>query len=124
MNKRGRFAMSLARPPERFTDGLVKALEDSGAFRRHGVGPDASMLLASNRVLPASGMHHMSRLVMGIPRQGAMRGGAYPLTTAQKGMVFAAKVLPQPVLQRLASLAMRFSSADKQPPQQGSDNDA
>ena len=116
--------MSFARPPERFTDGLVKALADRGAFRRHGVGPDASMLLVSSRILPSSGMHHMSRLVMGIPRQGAMRGGAYPLTTAQRGMVFAAKVLPQPVLQRLASLAMRFSPAGKQPPQQGSDNDA
>ena len=88
------------------------------------MGLDASMLLASNRFLPASGMHHMSRLVMGIPRQGAMRGGAYPLTTAQRAMVFAAQVLPQPVLQRLASLAMRFSPAAKQPPQQGSDNDA
>ena len=68
MNSRGRFAMRLARPPERFTDGLVKALADRGAFRRHGVGPDASMLLVSNRILPASGMHHMSRIVMGIPR--------------------------------------------------------
>ena len=26
MNTRGRFAISFARPPERFTDGLVKAL--------------------------------------------------------------------------------------------------
>ncbi|HVQ49086.1 MAG TPA: short-chain dehydrogenase/reductase, partial [Mycobacterium sp.] len=58
---------------------------------------------------------------MGIPRQGAMRGGAYPLTTAQRAMVFAAKVIPQPVLQRLASLAMRFSPA-KQAPQQESEN--
>jgi len=52
-------------------------------------------------------MHHMSRIVLGIPRQGSMRGGAYPLTAVQKGMVFAAKVLPQPVLQRLASLAAK-----------------
>jgi hypothetical protein len=36
-----------------------------------------------------------------------MRGGAWPLTGAQKAMVFAARVLPQPVLQRLASLAAR-----------------
>jgi NAD(P)-dependent dehydrogenase (short-subunit alcohol dehydrogenase family) len=121
MNTRGRFAMRMARPPERFTDGLVKALEDRGSFRRRGVGPDASMLLMSNRILPSSGMHHMSRLVMGIPRQGAMRGGAYPLTTVQRAMVFVAKVLPQPVLQRLASLATRLSPA-KQAPQQGSEN--
>jgi NAD(P)-dependent dehydrogenase (short-subunit alcohol dehydrogenase family) len=53
MNSRGRFAMKLARPPERFTDGVVKALNDHGAFRRRGVGPDASMLLMSNRILPA-----------------------------------------------------------------------
>jgi NAD(P)-dependent dehydrogenase (short-subunit alcohol dehydrogenase family) len=111
MNTRGRFAISFARPPERFTHGLVKALADKGSFRRRGVGPDASMLLASNRILPAIGMHHVSRIVMGIPRYGSMRGGAVPLTGTQKAMVFAARVLPPPVLQRLASLATRFSAA-------------
>lgn len=120
MNTRGRFAMRMARPPERFTDGLLKALQDTGSFRRRGVGPDASMLLAANRVLPAAAMHHVSRLVMGIPRQGAMRDGAYPLTTAQNAMVFAAKVLPQPVLLRLASLATRLSPA-KQGRQDGAE---
>jgi NAD(P)-dependent dehydrogenase (short-subunit alcohol dehydrogenase family) len=122
MNTRGRFAMRLARRPERFTDGLLKALEDKGSFRRRGVGPDASMLLIANRILPSAAMHHVSRLAMGIPRQGAMREGAYPLTTAQKAMMFAAKVLPQPVLMRLASLASRLSPA-KQEPQQRSAND-
>jgi NAD(P)-dependent dehydrogenase (short-subunit alcohol dehydrogenase family) len=107
MNTRGRFAMRLARPPERFTDGLVKALADRGPFRRRGVGPDASMLLASNRILPASGMHHMSRIVLGIPRQGSMRDGAWPLTAAQRAMALAARILPQPVLQRLASMAAK-----------------
>lgn len=102
MNTRGRFVISFARAPERFTDGLVKALADKGSFRRHGVGADASMLLVSNRILPAAGMHQMSRIVMGIPRQGAMRGGAVPLTGAQKAMVFAARVLPPSVLQWLA----------------------
>jgi NAD(P)-dependent dehydrogenase (short-subunit alcohol dehydrogenase family) len=123
INSRGRFAIKFARSPERFTDGVAKALADRGAFRRHGVGADASMLLALNRLLPPSGMHHMSRLVLDIPRQGAMRGGAYPLTTAQRAMVFTAKVLPQPVMARLASLAMRFSPAAKQsPPQESEDN--
>ncbi|OBI19880.1 short-chain dehydrogenase/reductase [Mycobacterium sp. E2462] len=107
MNSRGRFAMRLARPPERFTDGLVRALQDRGAFHRRGVGPDAAMLLAANRILPASGMHHLSRIVLGIPRHGSMRGGAWPLTTAQRGMVLAARVLPQPVLQRLTALAAK-----------------
>ncbi len=109
MNTRGRFAISFARPPERFTDGLLKALDDQGAFRRRGVGPDASMLLASNRILPSSGMHHMSRIVLGIPRQGSMRDGAWPLTAAKRRWCFVARVLPQPVLQRLAAVAARFT---------------
>jgi NAD(P)-dependent dehydrogenase (short-subunit alcohol dehydrogenase family) len=107
MNSRGRFAMRLARPPQRFTDGVLKALADRGSFRRHGVGPDASMLLVSSRILPAIGMHHMSRVVLGIPKQGSMRDGAWPLTLAQKAMVFATKVIPQPVLQRLATMAAK-----------------
>ncbi|MGZ8771508.1 MAG: hypothetical protein ACXWXJ_10970, partial [Aeromicrobium sp.] len=111
MNTRGRFAVRFARQPVKFTDGLVSSLDDRASFRRRGVGPDAAMLLMSNRILPASGMHHMSRLVMGIPRQGAMRGGAFPLTGAQRVMVFAARVLPPAVLQRIASLMMRISPA-------------
>jgi NAD(P)-dependent dehydrogenase (short-subunit alcohol dehydrogenase family) len=111
MNTRGRFAMRFARAPERFTDGLLKALDDRGPFCRRGVGPDASMLLAFNRILPASGMHHMSRIVLGIPRQGSMRAGAYPLTTGQKAMAFAAKILPPRVLKGVAALAMRFNRA-------------
>ncbi len=103
MNTRGRAAMKLARQPERFTDGLLRALDDRRAFRRRGVGLDASMLLAFNRVLPASGMHHVSRLVLGIPRQGSMRGGAWPLTWGQKAMVLAARMVPKPLLQRLAA---------------------
>ncbi|MGB9308733.1 MAG: SDR family oxidoreductase [Mycobacterium sp.] len=107
MNSRGRFAMRFARSPERFTDGVLKALADTGSFRRRGVGPDASMLLVASRILPASGMHHMSRIVLGIPKQGSMRGGAWPLTKAQRGMVAVTRVLPQPVLQRLASVAAK-----------------
>ena len=114
MNTRGRFAIRFARPPERFTDGLLKALADRKPFCRRGVGPDASMLLASNRILPASGMHHVSRIVLGIPRQGSMRGGAWPLTTGQKAMVLAARILPAPVLQRLASLAAKRRERDEE----------
>src|SRR5581483_5426174 len=36
MDSRGRFAVSFARSPERFTDGLVKALADQRPFRRRG----------------------------------------------------------------------------------------
>ena len=114
MNSRGRFAIKFARPPERFTDGLVKALADRGAFRRHGVGPDASMLLVFNRLLPSPGMHHMSRLVLGIPKQGAMRDGAWPLTGAQRAMLLAVKVIPQPLMRRLADRAARRTAAREQ----------
>ncbi|HEY1840387.1 MAG TPA: SDR family oxidoreductase [Mycobacterium sp.] len=107
MNTRGRFAMRLARPAERFTEGLVKALADTASFRRRGVGPDASMLLVSSRILPAIGLHHMSRIVLGIPKQGSMRDGAWPLTFAQQAMVFATKIIPQPILQRLATIAAK-----------------
>jgi hypothetical protein len=64
-------------------------------------------------------MHHMSRLVMGIPRRGAMRGGVVPLTGAQKAMVFAARVLPQPVMQRIAEVAMRRAAAKQAREQEG-----
>src|SRR6202000_3221532 len=111
MNSRGRFAMRMARPPEKFTDGVVKALADTGPFRRRGVGPDASMLLVFSRILPDIGMHHMSRIVLGIPKQGSMRGGAWPLTVNQRAMVLVARVLPAPVLQRLASLAAKRRKA-------------
>jgi NAD(P)-dependent dehydrogenase (short-subunit alcohol dehydrogenase family) len=111
MNTRGRFAVSFARSPDRFTDGLVKALQDNGSFRRRGVGPDAAMVLVSNRMLPAIGMHHMSRIVLGIPKQGSMRGGAWPLTVGQRVMVAVARVLPDPVLRRLALLAAKRKGA-------------
>jgi NAD(P)-dependent dehydrogenase (short-subunit alcohol dehydrogenase family) len=107
MNSRGRLAMRMARPPEKFTDGVVKALADTGSFRRRGVGPDASMLLVSSRILPAIGMHHMSRIVLGIPKQGSMRDGAWPLTLTQKAMVSATKVIPAPMMQRLVALAAK-----------------
>jgi hypothetical protein len=71
------------------------------------------MLLAFNRILPSSGMHHVSRIVLGIPRQGSMRGGAWPLTTAQKAMVLAARIVPQPMLQRLASLPAKLRKGNE-----------
>ncbi|EHB58613.1 short-chain dehydrogenase/reductase SDR [Mycolicibacterium rhodesiae JS60] len=112
MHSRGNFAVSFARPPERFTDGLVKALEGSAAFRRYGVGPDALVLMASNRFLPSSGMHHMSRIAMGIPRQGKLlRADPAPLTLGQRLLIRAAAVLPAPVMQRIGMLLMKFTPA-------------
>jgi NAD(P)-dependent dehydrogenase (short-subunit alcohol dehydrogenase family) len=75
MDKRGRLAMKYgARSPERFAAGLAAALESNAPFDRRSVGPDARMLLLLNRILPAAGLHRMTRLILGIPRFGALRG--------------------------------------------------
>ena len=74
MNSRGRFAVKSCRPTQKFTDGLAKALNDNGLL---AVGASARMLRCCWRptgLLPSSGMHHMSRVVMGIPRQGGDAG--------------------------------------------------
>jgi NAD(P)-dependent dehydrogenase (short-subunit alcohol dehydrogenase family) len=114
IDKRGRMAMKLARPPEIFAAGLASALDDTSAFVRRSVGPDARMLLLANRILPAAGVHHMARLAMGLPKLGALRPGVITLTPAQQAMVLAAKVLPTPVLMRLVTVANRFTPS---PPQ-------
>jgi NAD(P)-dependent dehydrogenase (short-subunit alcohol dehydrogenase family) len=76
MDKRGRAMVKLAaKAPEKFAVGLAKALDDRAPFAKHPVGPDARMLLIANRFLPGSGLHHMTRLMMGIPRFGGLRGG-------------------------------------------------
>ncbi|QZH60126.1 SDR family oxidoreductase [Mycolicibacterium farcinogenes] len=75
MDKRGRAMMKrAARPPEKFAAGLAKALDSSKPFAKTPVGPDARMLLIANRLLPTAGLHQMTRLMMGIPRFGALRG--------------------------------------------------
>jgi NAD(P)-dependent dehydrogenase (short-subunit alcohol dehydrogenase family) len=76
MDKRGRAMMRLAaKSPEKFAVGLASALDDRAPFVRRPVGPDARMLLIVNRLLPGAGLHQMTRLMMGIPRFGALRGG-------------------------------------------------
>lgn len=74
IDRRGRAAMRLARPPERFARGLAKALEDRAPFARHAVGPDARMLLVANRLLSSKALHRVTRLAMGIPRPGVLPG--------------------------------------------------
>jgi NAD(P)-dependent dehydrogenase (short-subunit alcohol dehydrogenase family) len=75
MDKRGRAMMKLAaKSPEKFAAGLAKALDDKTSFAKHPVGADARMLLIANRLLPAAGLHHVTRSMMGIPRFGALRG--------------------------------------------------
>ncbi|KRD20852.1 17-beta-hydroxysteroid dehydrogenase [Mycobacterium sp. Root265] len=78
IDRRGRLAMKLARPPEIFAAGLAGALEGTAAFVRRPIGPDARMLLIANRILPSAGVHHMARLAMGLPGLGAMRFAPAP----------------------------------------------
>jgi NAD(P)-dependent dehydrogenase (short-subunit alcohol dehydrogenase family) len=75
MDKRSRaMTQRAAKSPEKFAVDLSKALDDSSPFARKAVGADARILLIANRLLPAAGLHQMTRLLMGIPRFGALRG--------------------------------------------------
>ncbi|KZS63675.1 SDR family oxidoreductase [Mycobacterium ostraviense] len=73
VDRRGRAAMRLARPPEQFAAALASALEDRSPFARHAVGPDARMLMVANRLLSGKALHRVTRLVLGLPRSGALR---------------------------------------------------
>lgn len=72
IDRRGRMAMKMARSPEVFAAGLARALESDKPFAKVPVGPDARMLLYINRFLPGAGMHQMIRMVMGLPKHGAL----------------------------------------------------
>lgn len=74
MDRRGRAAMRYAaRSPQTFAAGLTLALQSRKPFDRRAVGPDARMLMLASRMLPPSMLHHMIRVMMGIPRFGALR---------------------------------------------------
>ncbi len=73
MDTRGRLAMRYgAKSPDRFATGLAKALDSTKPFARRPVGFDARMLLIMSRVLPTAGVHQVIRVMMGIPRYGAL----------------------------------------------------
>ena len=75
MDRRGRMAVKLsAKSPQRFAERLSMELDDRAPFARRAVGLDARMLLTLNRILPAKALHHMFRVMLGIPRFGAMYG--------------------------------------------------
>src|SRR6201993_1034704 len=73
IDRRGRLAIRIAGTPERFARGLAKALDDTAPLTRHAVGPDAHMLLISNRFLPNRLLQQVTRVAMGIPRFGSLR---------------------------------------------------
>jgi len=75
MDKRGRAAMRYAaKSPDRFAAALGTALDADTPFVRRPVGADARLLMIANRLLPAAGLHTITRMMMGIPRFGALRG--------------------------------------------------
>jgi NAD(P)-dependent dehydrogenase (short-subunit alcohol dehydrogenase family) len=74
MEKRGRLAMRLANPPERFARSLAKALEhDRRPIVHRGAGVDAKVFRVIGRLMPSIAMHHMVRIGLGQPRFGALR---------------------------------------------------
>ena len=116
IDKRGRLAMKMASEPEKFASSLARALADTAPYAKHPVGTDARMLLLANRILPQAGMYQVTRLAMGLPRQGALRVGV--LTLNQQLMIKAATTLPAPVMQRIAVLMMKFGPKPAPPVQE------
>jgi NAD(P)-dependent dehydrogenase (short-subunit alcohol dehydrogenase family) len=80
IDRRGRFAIRFAAPPQRFAAALERAIEGRSPFARRAVGLDARMLLLSNRLLPTRALHHIVRVAMGLPRPGTLR----PSGTAER----------------------------------------
>ncbi|MBV8929061.1 MAG: SDR family oxidoreductase [Mycobacteriaceae bacterium] len=109
-DRRGRFAMRFANDPERFARRLAGLLDDKAPFARHAIGPDARMLLAGNRILPARALHHVTRLAMGIPGRGALIDDPNSMTLHQRSLVLAARVLPVPLLKRLTRFSRRHDA--------------
>jgi len=73
MDRRGRAAVAkAARSPEKFAAILAEALAGSKPFVRQSAGPTARMLMIATRLLPPTGLHHMVRLTLGLPRFGGL----------------------------------------------------
>ena len=75
IDQRGRLAIKIAGPPERFARGLGRALDDTASFTRHAIGPDAHLLVLANRLLPGRALQQITRVAMGLPRFGALLRG-------------------------------------------------
>jgi NAD(P)-dependent dehydrogenase (short-subunit alcohol dehydrogenase family) len=73
IDRRGRFMVRLASPPERFARALERALDEWAPFARHAVGLDARLLLLASRVLPARVLRSVIRLALGLPRRSTLR---------------------------------------------------
>jgi NAD(P)-dependent dehydrogenase (short-subunit alcohol dehydrogenase family) len=69
----GRRALRFAGAPESFAPAVARALRDRRPFARHGVGPDARLLLAAGRLLPARLVQRAAGRALGLPGPGALR---------------------------------------------------
>jgi len=112
VDRRGRAAMRIARPPERFAVRLAAVLEGRGPYARRAIGADAAALLIFGKVLPARAMHHVVRLAMGLPRYRSIRPAAIRLGLAARVTILAAETLPVPVTRQITMLLMRFRPTD------------
>lgn len=70
----GKAAVSKASPPQRFAEALGIAVNDTAPIVRRTVGSDAGALALMARILPGAWIHHIVRLAMKLPAQGALRG--------------------------------------------------
>lgn len=68
----GRVA-ALARPPEAFAAVLADTLDETGAFTRRAVGPDARAMGIGRWLLPAPLFQRVVTGVLRLPRPGALR---------------------------------------------------
>jgi NAD(P)-dependent dehydrogenase (short-subunit alcohol dehydrogenase family) len=74
MEKRGRAAVKVANPPERFAKSLARSLErDRGPIVHRGVGIDAKIFRTVGRFTPTAVMHQLVRVGFAQPRFGALR---------------------------------------------------
>ncbi len=79
----GKAFVSKASSPARFARVLAKALEDEAPISRRTVGPDATALAIMARLLPGWLVHQILRVVMRIPRQGALHTAAQSSTSSE-----------------------------------------
>ena len=73
LDRIGRWVQRAARPPERFAPVLARALDDRAPFARRTVGPDARVMVAANRVLPARWFQWLAARAMSLPRAGSLQ---------------------------------------------------
>ncbi|WP_405182459.1 SDR family oxidoreductase [Nocardia sp. NBC_01377] len=108
IDKRGRAAMRIASPPEKFAVRLGRALDGKAPYTRRSVGFDATALLASNRFLPTKAMHQIVRVAMGLPGYKSMRPPTPRLGPTARTSILLAKVLSAPTMQRIGLFLMKI----------------